>query len=66
MFKKIKVFNLNKNLEKLNKALYEHENKINSLKQAYILLEKEIKNSKEYNNYLKNKIKELEDDQKFK
>ena len=66
MFKKIKVFNLNKSLEKLNKTLYEHENKINSLKQDYIFLEKEIKNSEEYNNYLKNKIKELEDDQKFK
>ena len=66
MFKKIRVFNLNKSLEKLNKTLYEHENKINSLKQDYLFLEKEIKNSEEYNNYLKNKIKELEDDQKFK
>ena len=66
MSKKIKVFNLNKELEKINKSLYEHENKINSLKQDYIFIEKEIKNSEEYNTYLKNKIKELEDDQKIK
>jgi hypothetical protein len=57
---------LNKELEKINKSLYEHENKINSLKQDYIFIEKEIKNSEEYNTYLKNKIKELEDDQKIK
>ena len=66
MSKKIKVFNLNKELEKQNKSLYEHENKINSLKQDYLFIEKEIKNSEEYNSYLNNKIKELEDDQKFK
>ena len=66
MSKKIKVFNSNKNLEKLSRILYEHENKINSLKQDYIFLDKEIKNSEEYNKYLKNKLKELEDDQKFK
>ena len=66
MIKKLKVFDSNKSLEKLNKELFEHENKLNSLKQDYIFLEKEIKNSEEYNNYLKNKLKELEDDQKFK
>ena len=66
MCKKIKVFNSNKDLEKLNKSLNEHENKINSLKQDYIFLEQQIKNSEEYNKYLKNKLKELEDDQKFK
>ena len=66
MSKKIKVFNTNKNLEKMNKILYDHENKINSLKQDYLFLDKEIKNSEEYNKYLKNKLKELEDDQKFK
>ena len=66
MFKKIKVFNSNKNLEKLSKKLYEHENKMNSLKQDYLFLEKEIKNCEEYNQYLKNKIKELEEEQKFK
>ena len=66
MVKKIQVFNSNKNIEKLNKILYEHENRINSLKQDYIFLEKEIKNSEEYNQYLQNKLKELEDEKKFK
>ena len=66
MYKKQKVFNSNKCLEKLNKTLYEYESKINSLKQDYIFLEKEIKNSEDYNKYLKNKLKELEEDQKFK
>jgi hypothetical protein len=66
MSKKIKVFNSNKSLEKMNRTLYEHENKINSLKQDYLFLDKEIKNSEEYNKYLKNKLKELEEDQKFK
>ena len=66
MSKKIKVFNSNKYLEKLNKILYEHESKINSLKQDYLFLEREIKNSEEYNKYLKNKLKELEEEQKFK
>lgn len=66
MFKKLRVFDSNKSLEKLNKSLYEYENRINSLKQDYFFLDKQIKNLEEYNLYLKNKIKELEDDQKIK
>ena len=66
MRKKINVFNSNKSLEKLNKTLYAHENKMNSLKQDSIFYDKEIKNSLEYNNYLKSKLKEIEDEQKFK
>ena len=66
MCKKLKVFNSNKNLEKLNKRLCEYENKLNSLKQDYIFLDTEIKNSEEYNKYLKNKLKELEEEQKMK
>ena len=66
MIKKIKVFDSNKSLEKLNKMLFEQENKLNILKQDYEFLEKEINNSEEYNKYLKNKLKDLEEDQKFK
>lgn len=66
MVKKLKVFDSNKSLEKLNKILFEQENKLNSLKQDYIFLDKEISNSEEYNKYLKNKLKDLEEDQKFK
>ena len=66
MVKKLKVFDSNKSLEKLNKYLFEQENKLNALKQDYIFLDKEINNSEEYNKYLKNKLKDLEEDQKFK
>ena len=66
MVKKLKVFDSNKNIEKLNKILFQHENKLNALKQDYIFLDKEISNSEEYNKYLKNKLKDLEEDQKFK
>ena len=66
MVKKLKVFDSNRSIEKLNKILFEQENKLNSLKQDYIFLDKEINNSEEYNKYLKNKLKELEEDQKFK
>ena len=66
MTKKLKVFDSNKSLEKLNKILIEEESKLNSLKQDYIFLDKEISNSEEYNKYLKNKLKDLEEDQKFK
>ena len=66
MVKKLKVFDSNKSLEKLNKILFEQENKLNALKQDYIFLDKEINNSEEYNKYLKNKLKDLEEDQKFK
>ena len=66
MVKKLKVFDSNKSIEKLNKILFQHENKLNALKQDYIFLDKEISNSEEYNKYLKNKLKDLEEDQKFK
>lgn len=64
--KKSQVYDTDREIQNKNKILYDYEHKINKLKEENRFLNQEIKNSHEYQLYLQNKIKELEEGQKNK
>ena len=59
--KKNLVYDTDKDLQRNNKLLYEYEHKHNKLKEENKFLNQEIKNSLEYQLFLKNKLKELQE-----